>query len=471
MQLTSMKRGRLVATLGLATAQLFAVTGADAAPGPDPQAQSGANGTAVASVADDTQSNLGTTRFDSAVLFYQEQGGRVQAIEPSMSLDITNDWGDVFSFKATVDSLTGATPNGAAPWNQPQTFTTPAHAPSTTATTTSASGNSVLVTVPGTGLLARQYTTPANTLPVDQGFKDHRYAFSGGYTYAYDPQTRFTMGGAVSLERDYTSISANGAIARDFNNKNTTLSLAGNIEYDRSRPFFGTPTPFAVMDATQKGPNATKMVYSVVAGVTQVMNRHWLLQLNYSAGLSRGYQDDPYRILSLVDATTGAPDSYLYEGRPHSRFRQSVYLGNKIALGPTVTDLSARYYHDDWGINAITAEIGERIAITKGLYVEPLARYYHQSAANFFDYYLVAGTTLPNYASSDSRLSRFSATTFGAKIGVKVMHDGEFYVDGERYKQTGATTLANAPGALANQNFFGGVTATSVIAGFRFTFR
>ena len=468
MQLKPATRGRLVAALGIATAQLFAATTATAEPGPS--GQSNAPSVSQAKI-DDTQSDLDTVKLDSAVLFYQEQGGRVKAIEPSMSLDITNSWGDVYSFKATLDTLTGATPNGAAPWTQPQTFTTPVRGAATTTTTTSASGHSTVVTVPGTTLLARQYVAPANTLPIDYGFKDHRYALSGGYTYARDNTTRFSIGSAASFESDYTSISINGGLSKDLNNKNTTLSLSGNVEYDRSRPYFGTPTAFAVMDATQKGPNATKMVYSLVAGVTQVMNRRWLLQLNYSAGLSRGYQTDPYRILSVVDATTGGPTSYLYEGRPHERFRQSVYLGNKIALGPTVTDLSARYYHDDWGINSYSGEIAERVQLTSALYIEPSARYYHQSAANFFRYYLLANAALPGYASSDSRLSKFDATTFGMKVGWKVAHDGELYLQGERYKQTGARTVAGAPGALANENLFAGVTATSAIAGFRFTFR
>ena len=41
----------------------------------------------------------------------------------------------------------------------------------------------------------------------------------------------------------------NGGVARDFNHKNTTLSLSGSIEFDQSRPYYGTPTAFAVMAA------------------------------------------------------------------------------------------------------------------------------------------------------------------------------------------------------------------------------
>jgi hypothetical protein len=84
------------------------------------------------------------------------------------------------------------------------------------------------------------------------------------------------------------------------------------------------------------------MVYNLVTGVTQVVNRYWLTQLNYSIGSTDGYQTDPYRIISAVDPVTGGPVEYRYESRPKSRLRQSVFWGNKIALGPTVLDLSAR---------------------------------------------------------------------------------------------------------------------------------
>ncbi len=71
----------------------------------------------------------------------------------------------------------------------------------------------------------------------------------------------------------------------------------------------------------------TKDVLSVVAGVTQVLRPNWLVQLNYSYGSVKGYQTDPYRLLSVVDPVSGAPQSYLYEARPDSRTRQSVISG------------------------------------------------------------------------------------------------------------------------------------------------
>ena len=172
----------------------------------------------------------------------------------------------------------------------------------------------------------------------------------------------------------------------------------------------------------------------------------------------------------VVDAITGAPDQYLYESRPRSRTRQSVYASSKLAIGSAVTTASFRYYHDSWKINSITADVSETIPIGRSFYIEPGYRYYRQTAANFYTPYLLATAPLPAYASADSRLGRFSANTFSLKAGYQVAHGVELYVVGEDYKQSGTKYYANAPGALSKLNFFAGVHAISVMTGVRFTF-
>ena len=457
MQLKS--KGRITVALGLMTAGLFASASAFAQ-----------QSTTNANINDDTSTDQGLTRVDTAILFYQEAGGRVKATEPVTSITLNDDSGDSLHVKLTADTLTGATPNGAAPWHTTQTFLTPAHTAGVQTSVTSASGNSTLVTVPGTNVLARQYTAAPNTLPVDSGFRDQRYAVDVGYTGTLATGDRLSLGGAFSTEKDYGSMSANVGYTKDFNDKNTTVSLAANLEADTSKPFFGTPLPLSVMSGDPKGGKASKAVVDMVFGVTQVMNRNWLAQVNYSVGDTSGYQTDPYRLISVVNGSTGAPVRYLYESRPKSRIRQSVYIGNKVALWGTVADVSARLYHDSWGINAETLEVAERVPIISGLYVEPHVRYYHQTAANFFHDYLIDGQSLPSYASSDSRVGTFDATTIGLKIGMRVLGNDELYLRADSYQQTGNNHPSSAIGALQQQNLFTGIKSTSVVVGYSFAF-
>ncbi|MCB1694107.1 MAG: DUF3570 domain-containing protein, partial [Pseudomonadales bacterium] len=367
MQLTNKRRkqGKLLHSLGLMTANLFAATHGYASTG---------------DVIEDVPGGPGTATIDAAVLFYQEAGGRVKAIEPTTAISIVRENGDIFNARFTYDSLTGATPNGAAPWSGVQTFTTPAAKPGEQVAVTSASGHRTLVTLPGTSTTVAQYTAEANTLPVDAGFMDKRTAFDVGYTMNWNPETTTSFGFSVSNEVDFKSWSASGSISRALFDKNTTLTLGLNYENDKSNPLFGTPTPFTRMNGLEKGPGDSKTVTSVIAGLTQVMNRRWLMQVNYDIGWNNGYQNDPYKVVSVVDPHSGLPLQYLYESRPDSRVRQSLYLGNKLALGPTVADVSFRYYHDSWGIKSMTGELSERIPLSRSFYIEPEFHYYRQTA-------------------------------------------------------------------------------------------
>ena len=406
--------------------------------------------------------------YDGSVLFYQESGGRVQAIEPVFTVQNYLHDGRVLSGTFTYDSLTGATPNGATPSTSDQTFTSIVRekTTSTQVTSTGASGGGTVTTIPGTAYATQSYGVPARTLPL-ASFHDHRIAGNGSYSWLLNPDTRLTAGLAGSIERDYTTISGNFGISRDLNQKNTTLSLQLNAEEDISRPFSGTPAPFEALNSQIAGGNDTKSTFGIMGGVAQTMARIWLTQINVNLSTSKGYQSDPYRVLSVVDPGNGAAVNYLFENRPRNRTRESVYWGNKLALGPTVADVSVRLYHDSWGISSVTAEASEQIPLGSSVYIKPMYRYYHQTAANFFTYFLVNGATLPDFASSDSRLSRFSADTIGGKIGFRIFTAAEFYVAGESYRQRGAHTVAGAPGQLGTLDLFSGVHATSVMVGLR----
>jgi hypothetical protein len=209
----------------------------------------------------------------------------------------------------------------------------------------------------------------------------------------------------------------------------------------------------------------------MVAGVTQVLTPHWLVQLNYSYGDSRGYHTDPYKIFALVDTATGDPFYYIYEKRPNRRERSSVYAATKFALGSAVTDASVRWYHDSWGINSMTYALAEHAPVGRAAYVEPGLRFYRQTAARFFAPYLGIDVPTPPFVSSDSRLGRFHAWTFALKGGVHITPRLELYGAAERYVQEGRRFDRSAPGVLARTDLFTGTRSTSLISGLRYTWR
>lgn len=214
------------------------------------------------------------------------------------------------SVKFTFDALTGASPNGAAPQPNAQTFT-------------SASGESTYTTAPG-------------NMPLDSSFHDTRGALSLGWEQPFSIGQRLSLGANLSAEYDFKSLSLSGALARDFNDKNTTLSLGVALEFDRINAVGGMPLGrWPALDAaTPRAKSESRTVLDLLAGVTQVINRHWLTQLNFGLGRGSGSHNDPYKIVSVVDGTSGllTGDRYVTEARPDRRTRQSLYWQNKVHL-------------------------------------------------------------------------------------------------------------------------------------------
>ncbi|MEI6640718.1 MAG: DUF3570 domain-containing protein [Novosphingobium sp.] len=447
-----LSRGGLSAALGVLAGTLLGAQGAAAQ-----------SDTGTQNAYDQTSSEVGTVVADAALLVYQEDDHRVRAVETSSGLTWNAASGMVVSGKFTYDSLTGATPNGSIRSRYEQSFVPPRK-------TRFIGGG--LGTNPDTHTgSSGRYTVAPNQLPVDKGFKDHREAYDLGVTLPVSPTLKLSVGGAASFETDFTSYSARASLAKDLWNKNTTLSLGFNYERDSVRPFTGVPRALSYMGDMIVGHAKVKQVYSMVAGVTQVLTPHWLVQLNYSYGDSRGYHTDPYKIFALVDTATGDPFYYIYEKRPNRRERSSVYAATKFALGSAVTDASVRWYHDSWGINSMTYALAEHAPVGRAAYVEPGLRFYRQTAARFFAPYLGIDVPTPPFVSSDSRLGRFHAWTFALKGGVHITPRLELYGAAERYVQEGRRFDRSAPGVLARTDLFTGTRSTSLISGLRYTWR
>ncbi|MEI6641670.1 MAG: DUF3570 domain-containing protein [Novosphingobium sp.] len=452
----------LAATLGVLAGALLHAAPVSA------QADPGAAPAPAPNAYDETSSEAGTIVADSAVLYYQEDDNRVRVIESETGLTLNSASGLIVSGKFTYDSLTGATPNGAArSRNVVQTFRPPGKRGGPLPAAETRSEGEGDTTTGASGI----YEVPRGRLPVDAGFKDTRKAADLGITLPLASTLKLSLGGAGSWETDFTSYSGRVGLTKELFQKNTTLSLGFNYERDSSKPFTGIPRPLGSMGETVIGTGRHKIVTSFVAGVTQVLTPGWLAQLNWSHGVSNGYQTDPYKLVSLVDRDSGDPFAYIYEKRPGRRVRDSIYAGTKFALGSAVTDASVRWYHDSWGIRSWTFALSEHAPLGRSAYVEPGIRYYRQTGARFFRNYLLLDEDTPAFVSADSRLGAFHAWTFGLKAGVRIAHNVELYGAAERYIQEGQRFDRTAPGSLARTDLFAGSKSVSLITGLRVTFR
>jgi hypothetical protein len=389
--------------------------------------------------------------FDSALAYYREDG-RIQAIEPVVNVSKTFANGDVAALNVTFDSLSGASPNGALPSNVPQTFASPSGVSLTT-------GRHLYNIAPG-------------RLPADPHYQDTRIAVAGDWELPLSRLTHLNLGGKLSAEDDFISATVSASIAQDFNEKNTTLLLGINNEFDSLRPIGGAPVPDSNYAAFDKDGKKTKDGVGVLLGLTQVMTRHWLSELNLSWDRFHGYLNDPYKITSVLDSA-GNTLGYAYESRPDERTRKSAYLENRVAWGNGSAGLSLRYMQDDWGIHSDTAQAHVHFAFAnRQQYLEPSIRWYRQSAADFYTPWLTEGTPTAGFQASDSRLGAFHAFTYGVKYAYKLSSDtglsgSEFSVRFEYYQQIQDHRLA-APVLLQNLDLYPGLKAILVQFGWRF---
>ncbi len=390
---------------------------------------------------------------DSAVLVYNEAGGRVRAVEPVLGLKRSNAAGVATGLKLTLDSLTGASPNGAVAQPGVQTFTSP-------------SGKAT-------------YEAPAGRVPLDPSFKDTRVALAANQERPWGADQRLSYGLNVSNEYDFTSLGANVSLARDFDRRNTTLSLGLAVEANQMRPVGGQPLPLKPMFGTGSGKagNASRNVADLLLGWTQVVNRQWLMQLNLGLGSGSGEHTDPYKLLSVVDGGTGllTGSRYVAESRPDSRTRTSLFWAHKLSLGPGVLDASYRWYGDSWGVRSHTVDLRWRHPLPGGGFVQPRWRHHVQSAADFYRGWLVEGvdwnsatqTTPLAHASADARLGGFTADTVGVTLGWPLAREQLVTLRLESYRQR-QDSLAGAPGVLATLPLTPELKATMLTVGWSF---
>ena len=396
-------------------------------------------------------------QFDTALLYYGETD-RVSAVEGAVAA--RKDFGNehIFSGKLVIDTLTGASASGAVSQPTIQTFTRPS----------------------GEG----QYTIAPGDTPLDDTFKDTRVQLEAQWTQPLWEDMRGSTGVHLSKEYDYLSIAFNGSLARDFNQKNTTLTAGLSYALDTIDPEGGRPVPFSSMvidqgqfvnedayraafDGTRQEGTDDKTTTDLLLGVTQIINRRMLMQFNYGYSMSDGYHTDPFKVLSVVNEQ-GLTQDLVHEQRPDERSRHNFYWQTKYAMDNGVADISYRFATDDWDIDSHTIDSRLRFNLSNGSYIQPHFRYYQQSAAEFYQPFLLDGEPLPQFASADYRLGEMTAYTLGLKYGMTLDNGHELGFRLEYYQQDPKNSGFSEPGVLQEQDLYPSVKA--VIAQVSYSF-
>jgi hypothetical protein len=231
----------------------------------------------------------------------------------------------------------------------------------------------------------------------------------------YLPKGSVTIGSSYSSESDYISRSYSAQGSMSTEDKNTTFTLGGSYTSDSINSNNGVAV------------NQKKDSVAGLIGITKVMTKQDVLQLDLGYSNSYGYMSDPYKESDI---------------RPGDRNSKTVLTRWNHHFDGTdgTSRLSYRFYTDSYGINAHTFGVEYVQPMSNEWTVTPSLRYYSQTTANF---YIpvdpldpeVAPFPTGTYSTYDQRLAGFGALTAGIKVSKRIAKDWLVDAKFEQYEQ------------------------------------
>ena len=197
-----------------------------------------------------------------------------------------------------------------------------------------------------------------------------------------------TLNGQYSTEHDYSSKTFSGSVSYPFAKKNTVLTLSSVINLDKVFPQTRTWTK-------------DRNTYSFNIGLTQVLSKSIITQLDASYLSLNGYMLDGYQVIRIIYNN----NSYRsYEpSDPDKRIRQAIGWRTNFGITKKVSmQLGYRYYWDSWDIksNTISAMFSNHFTNVFSASFE--FRHYIQTKAFFFK---PVYTQVEQYMTVDDKLN------------------------------------------------------------------
>jgi hypothetical protein len=213
-------------------------------------------------------------------------------------------------------------------------------------------------------------------------------------------------GFAYSEESDYKSYGISLSDAVSFNDKNTTLQFGVSHNFDDVRQ--GDRVTWSDKDSTD-----------IIIGVSQLLSPVTIVNAAFTYGYDDGYLNDPYRLAEYQPSFPPFPIGTA-EKRPGYRSKEVLNLSATHYFEKVEASLEAtyRFHHDSYDVFSHTVDLTWHQHLGKHLIVEPMFRFYTQTAASFYSTQFT--DPLPAYLSSDYRLSEFYSLDYGIQATVLI---------------------------------------------------
>ncbi|MEC3965121.1 DUF3570 domain-containing protein [Flagellimonas halotolerans] len=296
------------------------------------------------------------------------------------------------------------------------------------------------------GLSAYTSASSSNVNPLDGGANATPFDASSGEsrkdvlayvkpTYRHSSDDRNSIWSAnayFSSEYDYFSIGFGGSYTKLFNEKNTEVTLSGNVYLDKWNAQYPIELRDGFFDDRITGNGAYNPIfsefeyekrnsYSLSLNFSQILGQKLQGALFVDVVSQNGLLSTPFQRVYFSDFEDFYIDDFQLadnvEQLPDNRFkipvggRLNYYLNDLVILRSYY-----RFYWDDWGIRSHTTSLEAPFKLTDKFTLYPSYRYYTQTAADYF-YPKEQALSTSAFYTSDYDLSKYDAHQYG--IGVQ----------------------------------------------------
>lgn len=240
-------------------------------------------------------------------------------------------------------------------------------------------------------------------------YSEERTKFSLGASYLHH-NTTLSLAVTNSEENDYIANSANFGISTDMFSGLTTVSMGYAIGQDEvSRNYDALFTPKQI----------DRQNYRL--GLTQVVSKDLVLNLQFETITDEGYLNNPYRTVRYLnpDNSVGRQEEVYPATRTShaAAIRSAYYLPYRAALHGEY-----RFFTDSWGINAHSFEVGYSHPWQEAWLFDLKYRHHTQQHADFYSD-LFPYPDAQNFLARDKELSSFDSNSFGATVSYEFNGD------------------------------------------------
>ena len=232
--------------------------------------------------------------------------------------------------------------------------------------------------------------------------------------------TSFGFGAYYSSEYNYNSIGLDAEYSKKTkSNGEFDAKVSGYLDQVKLiYPSELIPASTAVSSASSGGggdekrniPSSPRNTFSGSLSFSQVINTRLQASIMMDAVVQSGYLGLPFHRVYFSDGSVHV------EALPSSRYKLPIGIRLNYFMGDNVIIRTYyRFYTDDWGLTAHTANIEVPVKITPFFSISPFYRYYVQTAVKYFAGY-GKHTAQDPYYTSNYALSALNSNYLGAGI-------------------------------------------------------